>query len=513
MDVNGDGKTDIVKLENLKIKVHINKGNNSYETFDLSVNYNFTSDRVIPTFGDFDGDGRIDILVNKGNNHPKIIYLDKIHKPQDRLLSKIKNGYGNVTEITYRSIIDKINYTAQDNANLPLIDRTFAFNVVYEVKSDNGVGGKDIMEYGYEGAKIHTGGKGFLGFQKTTVYNKTTKQKIIQCYGYEPNLQLPFLDSTITYVNNQLVSGECYLYYFNDLGNKRYSLNTKKVISKNYLQNFNVTDTLQTNGGLIFQTNVEITEGTYNVVVGKGGNPSANGSILKNTRKGQDPFSVKNRMMYYDDGSLKYQIGFDGLEKQVRTDYQYDLFGNISKKTTSTNGITPVVVQYKYDPMGRFVVETIDPMGQSTKYAHHPRYGNVESSTDVYGKITYFEFNKLGGLYKVISPNGDITTRTTRWDIDGQQLYKQSVSSTQSPSQTSWYDRLGREIKTKSSGLTRAIYTHKSFNNKGQLVEESLPYFEGGTQELTTYTYDNYGRPNTVIAIIIATIIAITTKS
>src|SRR5690606_37803397 len=59
----------------------------------------------------------------------------------------------------------------------------------------------------------------------------------------------------------------------------------------------------------------------------------------------------------------------------------------------------------------------------------------------------------------------------------------------------SFYDELGRLVREATKGFGgQVILSDKEYNYFGQLYRETKPYFEGGTPQNTTYTYDIRGR-------------------
>ncbi len=59
----------------------------------------------------------------------------------------------------------------------------------------------------------------------------------------------------------------------------------------------------------------------------------------------------------------------------------------------------------------------------------------------------------------------------------------------------SWYDKLGREIRSDVKGFAGTmIYNLTNYNIKGQVDSISDPYFSSGTALWNRFIYDNYGR-------------------
>jgi len=65
------------------------------------------------------------------------------------------------------------------------------------------------------------------------------------------------------------------------------------------------------------------------------------------------------------------------------------------------------------------------------------------------------------------------------------------VSSSGEPTVKTYSDCLGRTVYEEKTGFSGAlVVTENKYNNKGQLVQQSEPYFAGGTTRWTNYLYD-----------------------
>ncbi|MCG8410276.1 MAG: hypothetical protein MI739_03220 [Bacteroidales bacterium] len=62
-----------------------------------------------------------------------------------------------------------------------------------------------------------------------------------------------------------------------------------------------------------------------------------------------------------------------------------------------------------------------------------------------------------------------------------------------------YYDKLGREIKTETQSFKGIILSTTEYNDKGQIIKTIAPYNNAYTsQHVTRYTYDKYGRKKTI---------------
>lgn len=111
-DINRDGLTDLLRLSGSYGSYYLNRGGdklneNAVSLFGLPPSWK----NLKVLLADMNGNGTVDVvwLTSEG----KIEYLDLMGQPYVGLLSRIDNGLGAVTEITYRSsteyaIVDKL---------------------------------------------------------------------------------------------------------------------------------------------------------------------------------------------------------------------------------------------------------------------------------------------------------------------------------------------------------------------------------------------------------------------
>ena len=123
-------------------------------------------------------------------------------------------------------------------------------------------------------------------------------------------------------------------------------------------------------------------------------------------------------------------------------------------------------------------------------------YGQVQSVTDPNGRVTTHEYDALGRRTKTTNPDGFLATTTYNYGA-GQTVGTQHVLTTNSlgHSSATYFDGLGQNIRTTSTytaGPTRETQT--LYNSRGLVQYKSLPYFTGGTVYWQTITYDGLDR-------------------
>lgn len=521
-DLNSDGKTDIMLMntgavyvqgnpENHLVKIYLSKGVDGEFYLQESVFSNFGLDYPHNNyFTDLNGDGSLEFFVNSsmGTGFSSSISTYKLHAyPVNSIkLNDVIDGLGNRIEFDYNFLTERKNYSMNASKQFPLNVFSSPLSVVSEISKPNGIGGVNTTNYSYKDAVLHKSGKGFLGFQKTTLENETTGSRIESYNAFHPTWHVPYPTLSKSYLNGELISESETEYYFNALGNQRYSILPKTTTATNHLQGFTTVKdfTWSPEGNLTYEkTNVhnglEVMEGHYEY--------EQQGSHTKNVRisaqvtqkrAGQDPFEVNTQYTYYSKGTLKEQLDFYGTPKQVKTALLYDNFGNVSHKFRASVGLPIKVDRYNYDATARYLTEEVNPEGDRIRRTYHLRYGTPVSSTDYLGKTTTYDYNAFGALVKTTMPNGEVLEHHTDWANDNEHLFKKREVLNGNTLSTTWHDVLGRKVKQKTQGRNQDVWTTTSYNDKGQVSQQSSPHFEGDNPLMTSYVYDDFGRVQTV---------------
>ena len=128
-------------------------------------------------FMDFDGDGAADHLRIEGTGIQRLYPREKTFKSADQITS-FEDSLGAITNVLYRPLTFSTTYkqgnhqTTALNYGLgsPVLDLMAAIYVVRQIEVDAPIEGdetfKNTIRYRYENARVQTGGRGFLGFEK-----------------------------------------------------------------------------------------------------------------------------------------------------------------------------------------------------------------------------------------------------------------------------------------------------------------------------------------------------------
>ncbi|EJL82070.1 Insecticide toxin TcdB like protein, partial [Herbaspirillum sp. CF444] len=117
------------------------------------------------TYGDFNGDGKTDIIQHTKTANTKRVWLTGSPEQQVDLLVSITSNPTNVVNIKFLPLSNNAIYTKDSTSVYPFRDVQGAVYVVSSVSSANGVGGTTSTSYTYGGLKSDLSGRGLLGFR------------------------------------------------------------------------------------------------------------------------------------------------------------------------------------------------------------------------------------------------------------------------------------------------------------------------------------------------------------
>ncbi len=190
IDVNGDNKADVVGFRDTGVAVSLSTGT-SFTAEALWVgafgtNAGWSDNNKYPRImSDVNGDGKADVV---GFSSQGVDVSTEALPPVD-LVASITNGLGPITTITYKPITDLTVYTKDTTSTYPYLDFQGPLYVVSKTQTSDGIGGNYATNYTYAGAKLHELGGGFLGFRQLIVNDPqtgiTTTASYSQNYPYQ----------------------------------------------------------------------------------------------------------------------------------------------------------------------------------------------------------------------------------------------------------------------------------------------------------------------------------------
>lgn len=194
----------------------------------------------------------------------------------------------------------------------------------------------------------------------------------------------------------------------------------------------------------------------------------------------------------------------------------YNLYGNQVCTRDPLGNITTITYDTTHKMFPRVVTK---PLGVVTTTEYHGvnaipttfgLFGQVQSVKDPNNQTVTTKYDPFGRRIEVVTPQASgLFTSTIEYRNVGQgvgtdPLTKQHVFTTNALGLSTWtfFDGVGRTITARSTGPTGSgvIRTDTQYDQRGQVAQTSMPYFEGtGSPLYRTTTYDVLGRVSQVM--------------
>src|SRR5690606_38103754 len=133
--------------------------------------------------------------------------------------------------------------------------------------------------------------------------------------------------------------------------------------------------------------------------------------------------------------------------KAVTTTYGYNNLGNQTSVSVAASGVSPRTTSAIFDAKGRYPTTTTDEMGYTTS-TNYNYWGDPLNTTNIQGQQTSYLYDVFGRLTKTTFPEGYSTDVSYNWDISGTQRWYVQTNGANQPTQKTWNDLLGREVRT-----------------------------------------------------------------
>lgn len=499
-DVNGDGKSDVVKYMDYGFYAYITSnqvfgGEKSYKSYPKLYSV------VAPT------------NLNSHNVFTQLVSLKdgkavKYHfsrnDSKNLLMTGMANSLGVIEKNEYHSLTDGARgyytgmdvYTKGSGATYPYVNIQEPLVVLSASETYYDNKQVDNKSYSYDNAIVHKQGLGFCGFAKVTTVDKKHQTYISE---YDPT-------------SHAILTGESSPVATNSY---RYGINIKaNKIAKIRLVQKTENDKLR---GIIAASAYVYDD--YGYPTKETTNFNDGSSVVKETTYNSfTDIDTDYRLGVVDDqkvtttynGNTYVERNFVpvwGSNKKPtvtvlskngnqveQTVYYYDSYGKIISSSVTPYSGTPQKTQYAYDSYGRVVQET-NPQNLVTKYTYD-NVGNMIEMTDARGGVTKYEYDDMGREITASYPDNTVKTTRYMWNYDNVGVYAIQTSGTKIPTSKTVYDAFGRETRSQVTHFDNTIVSvDKVYDEYGNLEKVSLP-FSGSTASLwNTYSYDAYNRP------------------
>ena len=519
-DMNGDGKDDIIHVNSKTIDVYYSYGNGTFtkENFSIDTEVNINA---LPSFvSHYKGNGKASFLIRARNNDMKAT-MHELHfwgKELNNRAIAIADGLNNKTQFEYQPLTKGGSFYTREMGIASgdgVMNFQGALYAVSKMTQPNGLGEPNetnSISFSYKGAKIHRRGKGFLAFSEITMNNVATGITTINKYEYDTI----YFNASLKETKTQLTSGSDIntitrtngTYHF---GSKRIMPYTTKTVTNDHLTGFTVTETFPEydfeNGNLKKKKTVygsDVFTETTDCFYDSYGNWGPKNRITEQkitTTHADDPSSTYVRTVNYvydGNGNLITETTDNG----ITTNYQdLNVFGLPETVIVTAPDALSYSKTLQYDDRKKFITSVTDPLG-TTSQEYSPA-GNLQYEIDITGQKTSYKYDGFGRQTGTKTPEGHIITTNYGWEnINSiKSISYIEVTAPGRPTTRTYYDVLGREVRSKAEGYNgQMIVTDQEYNAQGQLDRTSLPYFDGGTPQWTENEYYNDGRIKTVTA-------------
>jgi RHS repeat-associated protein len=557
-DINKDGKTDLIFAENKYcypnnqgyVSVRVFRNNGSTFISDSSITTNFQTgigDYALPVFlnsnkKDFRSE------INFITNNKVIRFNAEKDFSKEHLLKSITLGNGVKDVITYNQLVeddDEVYYKTNTlTETYPKFELQIANNlqVVSRIEKISFNEYKK-QDYKYYGAVVDVEGLGFIGFKGKSMTNwyNDSFTPITSVFKYDMQKRGALSES---YTVLGLISGNFYNYIPSSfitktqltivdeiLPNKVYKINIPFKVISNGLENtskeitttyddYNEPETIiskSKNGSI-----VELTETTtYSYFNQLSGGAYYTGRPKKITTISDNNIDVvTSEVNYsYNTNQLISQIKSKGhLTNFIIEDFEYDIYGNITKKIITAQGLQPRSTKYEYDVsspnLGRFLTKSIDQENLETNYTYNPSTGSLLSETlpsnNGFPITSTYEYNEWGVIKKSTDYLGKSLEYTYSWLSPGQSgAFTTGILGDDDSATISFYDDLGRKIadgirtindnSSSTPGTSWTSYEYDIYGRVKKAYEPSLSFFPLTTGLFSTTDFDVYGRPIKII--------------
>ncbi len=526
-DFNGDGCTDLMVTASSDdgwsghyYYVSQNFGTNlfPYQYNDGQVSsWNYFLD-------DFNGDGRTDYLCIDGTSNPWwngfMIYAQNGDGSTTPMLHKVANGLNTLTTVNYTRLSQasgSVYNIVSSNPAFPVFNYQGPLPVVSSLTVDNGLGSSNILNYYYEGARIHRQGKGFLCFSKTALTDVSDSLVNETLSDFNTTYYYPQVNT----VTSKTAAGTTIETTANswtqtvlDSDNKRIFPYISSSTQFNSLTGYSITQTSQYdnygnqtrgtinyNNGVRDSTIVNYTN-TVNSAEWKLGR--TDNSTVYDLKSGETTVSHAVRYTYSTDGILKpdYIYYNEGTPLAFTKNHDYNSQGNLIQVVTSGTSIGSSLVNFTYDTDNIRLKTKTDELGH-TNTLNYNSFGELFTEADYLNNTNTFACDALGRQTSVTSTDGSQTTTGYVWtgtNKPSSGSFGVTQTGNDGSVQTTWYDKLQRAIRSEKKGFDgQMILTDTEYNPAGQLYRVSDPYYANSARTWAeTYGYDAYGRAITI---------------
>ncbi|MCB0736885.1 MAG: VCBS repeat-containing protein, partial [Bacteroidetes bacterium] len=521
-DWNADGYTDLMwnNYQSGATKWYVNKGKFEFGKNDYLMSNEKMKKGSGFLFGDWKGTGHAGMAWYNPETGDNYWFINQINNT--KLIHTFTDGSGKAVRIRYKSLLEDDIYEKGSDGAFPLVDFISPMNVVSSYTISDGLGGQNRISYKYSNGKVHMRGYGFRGFGEVHKIDEQTGLNNVSHYTHDPKLAGSSLEKMVQYDgNNDTLFIHEYSNTYSEYKSSYFSYANKEVVKKFELDGSLATRTITSKIFDDFGNTTRITvnygKGYVDTIFNYYINDETNWllgrlskSVVSRTVPGS-PTSRRKSEFEYDfnqvspSGLLTKEILESGHKLSIEKTYTHDVFGNIVQSTfKGHNGDSLITrtTKSKYSSDGRFLVQLENALGHKETRKYDQFLGNMIAKTDANGLTWEWEFDGIGRDIKERKPDDNVSLTSYMWSDESilknapsGSLYALYIQTTAKPTQIVYYDSLDRQLRLETQGFDgRKVFNDYKYNNTGDLVGETQPYFEGDSALWVWYEYDSHNR-------------------
>lgn len=515
VDFNDDGLVDYMQVNESVKRGYRNTGvgweeSSQISTFLQDHDLAFVSDEVSNgvTLGDVDGDGIMDVLRSRAGS-AKIFLSSAL---RDGLLTQATSALGEVTEINWAISSNLDNLRPDGIEGLPII-----LPVATSLTRQNGRMDSNTMTYHYSGGLFESSQfRGFASCEQTS----TSGLRVVTHFHQEEGLAgqhkvqegydsdgLLRLWKSSAYEIVSVVPG---------IEQLRLVQIDQKTIDPGGFVHKRVTNAFDERlnySSVTRDPNVEVSgDETLTQFAWAKNDTAGIWSLPSRVQvKGPTDEIVTESIILYD--GLPEGEAERGLPCEMRDlvepgtyvtkRMEYDQYGNVVR----IQGRDGFITEFQYgDPTATYRTRAIDPEGRELWSEYDPRFGEIRRDVDASGNETTNEFDEFGRIVRTTLPGDESSPLGTRSLVysslgdPAEQFYR--VIETQDPGEpvaletVYFFDALGFIYRVERDGPEdRKVITLTDYDEAGNVIETSRPFFEGEEPVMSVIERDDLRRP------------------
>jgi RHS repeat-associated protein len=518
MDVNGDGKTDIVIGPRSTGEWYVLQSNGSkFVNAGVAGNafggWYDNTERIRSM--EVNGDGLLDIVIGPKKDTGEWNVL-KNNSEQSRITAISANDNSNIV-ISYKKAGSIQGEIIPENKAYPYLANTSPRQLVSKITAEDGRGAVYSTSYSYYNGMIHTGQRHEyrdLGFEKIIATNNSTNEKTVTYYKQKhngaynwhyagrPEKNEVFDGSSAKIAQTQYV-------YDNNTASGYQGTRFIRLVSE--------TSTVYEGGAVLFtslKTNefgslgnisrtTESSTGQPSLTTELTFSPDINNWIINRPseiKKLSGQALIQWKKLVYTGNKLTETADYllqSG--KWISVKYGYDLNGNIVSVTNPLNSVKTIEYDSDYKT---FPVRVVNALGHVNETEYDPRWGVKTLESDANGNTVKNEYDDAGRLVRIINTEGEWVKKVyySRPEDSGHPWVKEETrNDAGSVIKTTFADGLNRKYKETTTftenGQNFTTVVDREFDTAGRLWKESKPYMLGCESRLDyVYNYDSRGR-------------------